>query len=179
MSRVLFISDFHFGHKWMAHHRGFQDEFYQDERIIDNWNNTVGKNDLVYILGDITMNTTKWYYQLDRLNGRKIVVLGNHDPIKGVRELLDYVETVGGNVEYKGYILSHAPVHPREIHDNEYKTKFLGNIHGHVHEYSLADTDHYINVSAENIGYTPRTLDELLNKRNDNKGDQYEIKFTN
>lgn len=165
MSKVLFISDFHFGHTWMAHHRGFQDEFYHDEHIIDCWNKVVGKKDLVYILGDITMNTDKYYFQLDRLTGRKIVVLGNHDNPKDVRELLKYVDTVGGVVEYKGYLLSHAPVHTREIHENEYKVQFKGNIHGHVHEYSLKDTENYFNVSAEAINYTPKTLEELLNKK--------------
>ena len=43
MSQVRFISDLHFGHKFMASHRKFHDEFYHDEHIIDSWNKVVHK----------------------------------------------------------------------------------------------------------------------------------------
>ena len=154
---VFFISDLHLGHKWMAHHRGFQDEFYHDEHIIEKWNKVVGKRDMVYILGDITMNTSKYYHQLGRLKGKKRVVLGNHDNIKDVNELLKYVEYVGGAIEYKGCILTHIPIHSSEI------DRFRRNIHGHIHE-NVIEHPKYINVSAEAINYTPKKLDELITK---------------
>ena len=34
----------HLGHKWMAQHRGFTDEFYHDEKLIETWNSVVHKN---------------------------------------------------------------------------------------------------------------------------------------
>lgn len=154
---VFFISDLHLGHKWMAQHRGFQDEFYQDEHIIEQWNKVVGKRDIVYILGDITMNTSKHYHQLDLLKGKKRVVLGNHDNIKDVNELLKYVEYVGGAVEYKGCMLTHIPIHDSEI------DMCRRNIHGHIHENTI-NHPKYINVSAEVINYTPKRLDELITK---------------
>lgn len=160
MSNVLFIADLHLGHKWMAYHRGFQDEFYHDEHIIDQWNKKVHKRDIVYILGDITMNTNKHYYQLDKLNGRKIVVLGNHDNPRDVPELLKYVEKVGGAVDYKGCFLTHIPIHESEIH----RVRF--NIHGHIHE-NVIEHDKYINVSAEVLDYIPKTLEELYEIRED------------
>jgi calcineurin-like phosphoesterase family protein len=158
MSTVRLISDPHFGDTNMAHHRGFQDEYYQDEYIIEQWNRIVkNKRDLTFILGDITMEKSFWYYQLDRLNGRKIVVGGNHDNYKHTAELLKYVESVAGIIQYKGFLLTHCPIHTHELYD-----RFRGNIHGHVHENTLQDPRYY-NVSAEAIGYRPKTIDELIN----------------
>src|SRR5688572_22609782 len=167
---VYFIGCLHFGHKWMAQHRGFQDEFYHDEHIIDKWNSVINKKDLVWILGDITMETTEHYYRLDMLNGRKKVVLGNHDMPEHTRELLKYVETVAGCVDYKGYVLSHCPIHPNEI------SFCRGNIHAHIHENELDElyvegrygddgevglptVNKYHNVDAKRLNFKPLAFD--------------------
>lgn len=172
MCVVRFISDLHFGHKGMAQsYRKFQDEYYQDEYIISQWNKVVKKQDLTYILGDITMEKKDHYYQLDRLNGKKKVVLGNHDMIQHVPELLKYVDGVAGMIEYKGFILTHCPVHKQELYE-----KYRGNIHGHLHnnfvlmDPMLADylgqkDPKYINVCCDVIDYTPRTIEELIKER--------------
>lgn len=162
MCTVRFISDLHFGHKGMAQGpRKFQDEFYHDEFIIDSWNSVVrSKKDLTIIPGDITLETAKHYHLLDRLNGRKIVGLGNHDRPQDVRRLLEHVESVFGVLEYKGYIVSHVPLHPKEI------TKYRANIHGHIHNGLVLknniEDSMYVNVCAEVIGYRPVTLEEIL-----------------
>lgn len=158
MCVVRFIADLHFGHKSLAQSlRGFQDEFYHDEFIIDRWNSVVNRRDITYILGDITMEKKEPYCQLDRLNGKKYVVLGNHDLIQHVPFLMQHVEKVGGIIEYKGHILTHCPIHESEL-------KHYGkNIHGHIHKKTIND-DRYVCVSCEQIYYTPKTLDELLNK---------------
>ena len=51
-------------------------------------------------------------------------------------------------VKYKGFILSHCPIHESEIR------RFTKNIHGHVHENSLED-ERYINVSCEVVNFSP------------------------
>ena len=172
MSNVRFIGCLHLGHKWMSNHRGFQDEFYHTEKIVDTWNSVVNKRDLTFILGDVTMETDKWYYELDRLNGRKIVVLGNHDLPNHIRELLKHVESVAGMVDYKGFCLTHAPIHPNEL------PRYKGNIHAHIHENKLIEvmaesswkddgsklvpTLHkYYNVDAKMIDFKPKLLTEL------------------
>jgi calcineurin-like phosphoesterase family protein len=161
----------------MSQLRGFQDEFYHDEHLIEEWNKVVHKKDLTYILGDITMETPDHYYQLDRLKGRKIVVLGNHDRHQDIKELLGYVDGVSGMIDYKGFILTHAPIHPNEI------SLCSGNIHAHIHHNSKLEeveiTDRYgdgdgkkiltqnkyFNVDAHLINYKPKTIEELLNQR--------------
>jgi calcineurin-like phosphoesterase family protein len=154
---VKFISDLHLGHKSMAIKRGFKDVFEHDEYIIKQWNKVTHKRDVTYILGDITMENSKSYYRLDSLNGRKYVVLGNHDRRQDIEELLKYVDGIAGMIKYKeGCILTHCPIHPCEM------DRFSYNIHGHVHENTLEDK-RYINVSAEVVDYTPQTLEQLIN----------------
>lgn len=154
MSRVFLISDLHFGHKNMALKRGFKDEVEHDEHIIKMWNSVVHKRDMVYILGDITMEKPHHYHLLYMLNGRKKVVAGNHDKPQHSNELMKYVDSISGMVQYKGYVLTHCPIHESEI------DRFRANIHGHVHENTLPD-DRYINVSCEVVDYTPVEFSQI------------------
>lgn len=154
MSRVFVFLDPHFGHENMAKKRGFKSATEHDEFIISNWNSTVQKRDLVYLLGDITMEKAVNYDILNRLNGRKRVVGGNHDMPQHSKRLAEYVESISGMIKYKGFMLSHCPIHESEV------DRFRANIHGHVHENSLSDK-RYINVSAEVLNYTPILFTEL------------------
>ena len=174
MSVVRFQGCLHLGHEWMAKHRGFQDSSYHDAKLIEQWNKVVHKKDLTYILGDITMETDEHYYMLDMLNGRKIVVMGNHDLHQHTRKLLNYVESVAGMIDYKGFCLTHCPIHPAEI------SFYRGNIHAHIHENKLQEVGYlsrygdpgevvestlakYYNVDAKLIDFKPNTIEELLN----------------
>ncbi len=164
MSQVRFISDLHFGHKAVAQLRGFHDEFYHDENIVAQWNMIVHKKDLTYILGDVTMEKDD-YSILDRLLGRKIVVLGNHDNKNHVRSLLNYVENVAGMLKYSSkqhgrFWVTHCPVHPNELNPDFHRF-IKGNIHGHIHNGYKIDDHRYINVCAETIDYKPMTMDEI------------------
>jgi calcineurin-like phosphoesterase family protein len=67
------------------------------------------------------------------LNGVINVVLGNHDERNHVQELLKYVNSVAGMVDYKNkVILTHCPIHPSQL-----EFRYSHNIHGHVHEISI------------------------------------------
>ena len=107
-----FIGCLHLGHNNIAKWRGFKDSEEHDEYLIKQWNSVIKKRDMVWILGDVGMETSKYYFKLDLLNGDKKVVLGNHDKWQDVPELLKYVKGVSGMVDYKGYALTHAPIHP-------------------------------------------------------------------
>jgi calcineurin-like phosphoesterase family protein len=156
----------------MAVKRGFASVEEHDAHIIAQWNSVVTKRDVTYILGDVTMEKKAPYALLDQLNGRKHVVMGNHDRRQDVAALLEHVDSVAGMVQYKGLILTHCPIHPMEL---DYR--FPKNIHGHIHdnvvmidvyEYgykvNAIPDDRYICVSCERVDYVPRTLEELLNK---------------
>jgi calcineurin-like phosphoesterase family protein len=60
---------------------------------------------------------------------------------------------VAGIIKYKGFWLSHAPIHPEELRGKP-------NIHGHVHTNTLNDS-RYFNASLENIGYKPVSIEEV------------------
>jgi calcineurin-like phosphoesterase family protein len=168
------IGCLHLGHEAIAKWRGFNDSYHHDEYLIQQWNKVTNKKDLTYILGDVTMETSKHYYLLDRLNGRKKVVLGNHDKGKDVPELLKYVEEVGGAVDYKGNLLTHVPIHPNEVF---YCRR---NIHAHIHHHNKLEdcivgdsyqdsgstkqstVNKYICVDAKLLDFTPKSLEELI-----------------
>jgi len=164
MSRVRFIADLHLGHVNMALRRGFESVEAHDEHVIAQWNSVVDKRDVTYILGDVTMEKKAPYALLDRLNGIKHVVLGNHDRRQDVPHLLQHVESVMGMKEYKGIMLTHCPIHPMEL---DYR--FPKNIHGHIHDNVVmlngCPDSRYICVSCERVDYVPRTLEELLKKQ--------------
>jgi calcineurin-like phosphoesterase family protein len=91
-------------------------------------------------------------------------VLGNHDRRQDVKKLFDYAESVAGMIQYKGIMLTHAPIHPMEL---EYR--FNKNIHGHIHDkvvmkmldgWEVVD-ERYFCVSCERVGFVPKTLEEL------------------
>lgn len=160
------IGDLHLSHNNMAKHRGFNSVEQHDEHIIECWNNIVRKNDVVYILGDITMGKKQPYVLLDRLKGFKKVVLGNHDMPQHIKELLKHVNSVCASIKMKGSILTHIPIHESEL------SRFSKNIHAHLHEDKIRKLDNcgffsvpdsrYICVSCEQVNYTPILLDELL-----------------
>jgi calcineurin-like phosphoesterase family protein len=172
---VYFIGCLHFGHKNMAIHRGFVDEVEHDEYLIKQWNKTVNKKEKVFILGDITMEKSHSYYQLDRLNGIKHVIGGNHDMGQHTKMMLPYIDKFSGVVDYKGYILTHVPIHPNEVHF------YRGNIHAHIHHVnkleevivhdSYRDQDSklaptlgkYINVDAKLLNFKPISFEEIEN----------------
>ena len=168
MARVFFIADLHLSHTNMALHRGFATVEEHDEHIIAKWNSVVSKRDVTYILGDITMEKSAPYHLLDRLNGVKHVVLGNHDRRQDVKKLLEHVDSVAGMVQYKGIMLTHCPIHPMEL---DYR--FKHNIHGHIHEKIVMiardnwgeviweKDERYYCVSCERVDFSPKTLEEL------------------
>lgn len=160
MSNVRFIADTHFGHKNLIENLRNMSVKEHDELIISNWNRVVNKKDIVYILGDFCMESPKLIeYYLSKLSGNIRIIGGNHD----TRQCCQVFQSLGipvlGCLEYKGYIITHIPVHPSEIKRFEkFGQGYRTNIHGHTHSEMIPG---YYNVCCECIGYTPRTLQEI------------------
>ena len=164
MSRVYFISDLHFGHKNLSGLRGMSSDDF-DRLIISRWNGTIGKKDIVYVLGDVTMENHKLVAgYLSQLNGIIRVVGGNHDTRQCCDAIRDMGITIMGCLEYKGFICTHIPIHPHEL-DGYYR----GNIHGHIHNPDIDFGENYFNVCCERIGYTPMLFDEIEAKFTERK----------
>ncbi len=166
MPNKFVVSDTHFGHENIIKYckRPYDNVNDMNESIRSKWNSIVGPDDIVYHLGDVYFG--KWfaarglkpYEFLSTLNGRKKLVLGNHD--SGLDQNL---HRIFENIEawYKlpnlGMILSHMPLHPSQLGD-----KFKKNVHGHIHNAYEIDDPRYINVSVECINYEPVNLDKFI-----------------
>ena len=89
MSDVFFISDTHFNHANIISYcnRPFKDVEEMNDVLVENWNNVVGENDIVYHLGDFGFmsgpSPQHDIFHISRqLNGKIHLVRGNHDTRK-------------------------------------------------------------------------------------------------
>ena len=77
---TYFTSDIHYEHRLLSFLRGFDSPEAHDDSFDEMWRSTVGKNDLVWILGDLHMSGYRPALErMAALPGRKRIVLGNHD----------------------------------------------------------------------------------------------------
>lgn len=156
---TYFISDHHFYHKKIIEFesRPFKNYIEMNEYMIDIHNNTVSKGEMVYFLGDFSFgnkNLTKEVFK--RLNGRKFLILGNHDKARS----LTWWKNIGFEQVYPNpiileekYIISHKPL---------YDLGRFCNIHGHMHNKDiLSFTGEYINVCVEKLKYKPITFNNI------------------
>ena len=158
MAQVFITSDTHFGHANIIKYAGrpFDSVEEMDEALVENWNSVVKQGDKVYHLGDVTMNS-KSLDILSRLNGRKVLIKGNHD-IQKLKFYTPHFYDIRGCHELGNFILTHIPVAISQ------KLRYSdGNIHGHLHEKSMEDP-WYINVSVEQTNYTPISFDEIIRR---------------
>ena len=134
MSAVFLVSDTHFGHAGVCRFtrndgvtklRPWDSAEEMDEEMIRRWNERVGPKDKVYHLGDVVINR-KALPILNRLNGDKVLIRGNHDIFKD-EDYTPYFRSLRGYHVMNGMILSHIPVHPESL------GRFGVNIHGHTH----------------------------------------------
>jgi calcineurin-like phosphoesterase family protein len=164
MKQSWFISDTHFGHANIITFedqqgrriRPFASVEEMDELLVKNWNARVGQYDRVYHLGDVVINRKRLPI-LDRLNGKKVLIKGNHD-IFPLKDYTPYFEDIRAFKVYPahGIICSHVPVHPQQL-----AARFKRNIHGHLHERVLDDA-RYRNICVEHTNYAPLSFEELI-----------------
>ena len=170
--RTYLISDLHFGHKNIIDYesRPFEDLDHQDKCLIDNWNAVIGKHDMVFVLGDFSFYGKEKTKQIvSKLNGHKLLVMGNHDKGRTVSWWRD-----AGFDEVSYYpimindfiILSHEPVYLNP------KMPYV-NIHGHIHSNSIQSngTNQYFNVCIDANAYYPTDLESIKKKIKIKEGD--------
>jgi len=154
MSRVFFISDLHLGHKgilnFSPNRQGTTVEEH-DQAIVSLWNSVVTKRDIVYVLGDVCFDM-KCLPLLSEMRGTKRLIRGNHDKFD-TNVYLKYFDLIQGFMSYKGFWLSHCPIHPTELRGRK-------NIHGHVHNNIIQD-ENYISVCVESCQGVPVLFESI------------------
>lgn len=168
-----YISDLHFGHKKCIEFdsRPFASVEEMNETLITKWNNKVKDNDEVYILGDFCYRSERDVtYYLKRLNGRKHLIVGNHDRAilnhSKVDSLFESINTLAMIQDGSSLVvLCHYPL-------AEWNMERYGTIHlyGHIHT-DKGETYAYMQnkKNAYNVGcmlhnYEPVSLEELIGK---------------
>lgn len=192
-----YISDMHLLNKNQTRagknydNRPFADEAEMSAYFLEHWNKKVTNGDTVYIMGDISLKgkSDELVSLVARLNGKKVLVLGNHDSVEDYRyrvlfHEICYMKEITENFAGQAYklVLCHFPV---LMWSGQHRGTIL--LYGHTHnsieetffqqclakmneseELSLRRSGgkkiRAINVGAcmPYINYEPRTLQELL-----------------
>ena len=140
-----YIADCHFFHETLntqMDQRGFPDAASMNEYMIRQWNRKVQQKDEVVVLGDFSLGTAEQTNQLlEELNGRKYLILGNHDSVirhrKFRTELFEWIRPYEELHDQKRkIILSHYPI---LCYNGQYRFDKDGRpstymLHGHVHD---------------------------------------------
>lgn len=163
MAKDYFIADTHFGGENIRRYenRPFDNAVEMDEKLIVNWNGVVTVEDTVYVLGDFSdyAEKEKDVEILQKLNGTKILVMGNHDRHRTPQEWreLGFAECYSMPVIYGQYfMLSHEPLY---INANMPYANFYGHVHANP-SYKDASKQS-VCVSVERIDYTPVEFEKL------------------
>jgi len=172
----FYSSDQHFGHGNIIKYenRPFKSVEEMDEYMIYKHNLKVSPKDNVYFLGDCIFSNdeNKTVKLLQRLNGNKHLIYGNHDKIVRTSQLVQqqfnfcknyYVNYENINGNKTPIILFHYPI---QVWDR----KHHGSIHLYGHIHSNKDNHHpMVNdlVNAYNVGvdvrnFEPVTIEEIL-----------------
>ena len=159
--KVFFIADTHFGdgNIIVYENRPFGNTEEMDRVIMENWNNTVSENDMVFVVGDFSFHDTEKTSEIcHSLNGEKFLVMGNHDT-----ESEDYYYKCGFSgvsrypIIYDNFwFVSHEPLYIN-------RSMPYADIFGHVHGNPIYSdvSERSFCVSVERINYTPVELSEI------------------
>ena len=172
MATTFLISDTHFGHEKTCTTfkredgsplRPFASAEEMDEFMVKAWNERVRPNDKVYHLGDVVI-ARRHLQTLNRLNGDKVLIKGNHDIFK-LEDYTQHFRDIRAYHVLNGMIFSHVPVHVTSLE------RFGCNIHGHLHAnrvmmktFKMVPDPAYMNVCVEHTDYAPILFEDLCKK---------------
>lgn len=190
---TFFIGCMHFDHEKIIElaNRPFGSIDDMNKTMTLNWNRVVKPEDTVYVLGDMCFDKKRRVERMSALNGRKILILGNHDkglgPWEGLNGFLNGGFSAIHNylaitLEGTEFVLFHYPI-------EDWDGRYRGSIHLHAHTHSnklerphqpfVYNDDGLLDrpknyppdllcnrfcVGAEAVDYTPISLEAILSK---------------
>ncbi len=158
---IYFIADTHFNHANIIKYcnRPFKNTDEMNKYIIEKWNLVVKETDTVYHLGDVGFGKFEEVKRLvESLNGRKILLRGNHDFKIGISawKEIGFLEVYKKKIILGNLLLTHAP--SEELGEKQV------NVFGHIHDKPLDekfDKKNHICVSCDVIHYTPVSISKI------------------
>lgn len=184
---IFFTSDQHFWHANVIKYcnRPFGNVEEMNEQMVRNWNQTVGPDDTVYCLGDFSFAFRSVELYSRRLNGTKLLVPGNHDPVHPYNKHQKKAEKRGEPDEWRNkyeahgwkvlplttelsvdgvanVVMSHMPYDNNDPRYDPYKPVDQGKwlLHGHTHVKEQV-RGRMIHVGVDAWNFTPVSLDQI------------------
>lgn len=173
------VSDTHWGHDNIVRYCGRPTD--HDSLMIENWNEVVGPDDIVLHLGDVFFGQGSFEYFRDivapQLNGKKYLILGNHDRPKVDWASLGFKVIDPFSVPFNGWEIEFDH-YPTDHTDKIQKAQKRIRVHGHIHNGSYTskskngrrkkasrtkEKSFHVNVSIEMTDYRPVASEEILN----------------
>lgn len=187
---IFYTSDLHFGHANIIQYcnRPWATVDEMNAGLVANWNSVVGPDDTVFVLGDFAMNRGATLHWVSKLNGRKILIIGNHDSCflkrcKGKKEkqwaeILRYIEAGWWDVLPEGFApvglfsveLNHFPYLTQEC-DQRYPNYrpvdsgtvlLCGHIHTNWRTHRSVKGTLMVNVGVDVWNWTPVAEEKLV-----------------
>ena len=174
-SKIFFTSDLHIGHFNIIKFTGrpYSDVKDMNLSIINNWNEVVSSEDEVFLIGDISWSESSHEFNrlMNKLNGIKHIISGNHDSKKALRNLPDrcflHDDIVNLWIGNRQFVLSHYPLYTWAGIE-----RGAINLHGHIHSginsHMGFDTnftsDRHYDIGIDNNDYRPISFDNLILK---------------
>lgn len=163
-----FIGDTHFCHGMMLEFRKHDSVDAMDEAMIQAWNSVVHRDTVVYHLGDFGLWKPRLRLRLkeifDRLNGRKILVAGNHDDEHVASTEFGWEAVHHGSVHLLDHVTDTKIIlghHPQREWDGWHNGSV--HLHGHTHG-NLPSSNRSLDVGVDSIGMTPLSFPQLQAK---------------
>lgn len=170
-TQKFYISDTHFLHTNILsmQPRPFASIEEHDEHLINQWNSVVGEDDIVYHLGDFGFSLNdkadKIQWIFSRLNGRKRLVIGNHDLRHG--ELHPTIARLPWDKRPEGFVFTEDQGNKLVLAHYaqrawQWETKggyhFYGHAHGRLPGIGLSRD---VGVDMPDVRFTPSTFKQL------------------
>lgn len=138
MAELWFTADTHFGHANIIAYcrRPFATVRDMNEHVVRAWNTTVKPDDYVVHLGDVMMGLIDDAAPvLARLNGHKLVILGNHDTPARQRLFAELNWRMAAVLVAARVCFQHPPI------EGEHSYKLV--VHGHAHGTAMLRPKHF------------------------------------
>ena len=157
---IWFIADEHYGHQGIISYceRPFSTTKEMEHTLISNHNQVVQNDDIVYHLGDLSMDSREDDRALRKiikqLNGQHHLILGNHDKMTPFQYIdMGFTSVHTSLLLQDKYILNHDPC----IRCSNTKYTFLcGHVHNLFRQYK-----NVINVGVDVWNFTPISLTDI------------------